>query len=94
MIVEWHPPAWFDGVADGQTGRLGDVEVELVDVRRRADLLSATVRYRAGARTWAQAFTARRLTDGDLHRELAGAGLRLDGWLSEEHTWFAASPAR
>lgn len=90
LIVEWHPPAWFDGVTDGAGGRLGDIEVGLADLTRCGDLLSATVRYRSGAALWIQPFTVRRLTDDDLVSELTRAGLRFDGWRSDDHTWFAA----
>jgi SAM-dependent methyltransferase len=92
VIVEWHAPAWFDGVTDGVGGRVGAVEVELVDVARDGELLSATVRYRAGTAVWTQPFTARRLTDDDLRSERTAAGLRFDGWLTDEHAWFAARP--
>jgi SAM-dependent methyltransferase len=90
VIVQWHPPAWFDTVTDGAGGRVGAVEVDLVDVHRHGDLVSATVRYRADAALWTQPFTARRLTDDDLGTELTTAGLRFDGWLTDDHAWFGA----
>ncbi|GLY36237.1 methyltransferase [Amycolatopsis sp. NBRC 101858] len=91
LLVEWHPPEWFDAVASGQGGRLGAVEVELADVVREGDLLSAAVRYSAGGRQWSQEFTCRRLGLGTL---LASADLIFDGWLTDDRTWFAAQARR
>ncbi|WIY04604.1 class I SAM-dependent methyltransferase [Amycolatopsis mongoliensis] len=90
LIVEWHPPEWFDTVASGQGGRLGEVDVELADVVRGGDLLSATVRYSAGGRRWDQEFTCRRLALDDV---LTSADLVFDGWLTEDRNWFAARVA-
>jgi hypothetical protein len=37
-------------------------------------------------------FTARRLDDTELAAVLAAAGLRLDRYLTDDHTWFRAVP--
>jgi SAM-dependent methyltransferase len=92
LIVEWHPPVWFDTAAAGASDA-GEVRIELADVVRRGDLLEATVRYWSGSELWTQPFTARRLSEARLPRELEAAGLRFDGWLTDEHTWFAAVAA-
>ncbi|WP_370969626.1 class I SAM-dependent methyltransferase [Amycolatopsis sp. cg9] len=91
LIVEWHPPEWFDTVASGQGGLLGEVAVELADVVRDGDLLSATVRYSARGRRWRQEFTCRRFA---LEEALTSADLFFDGWLTADRAWFAARPGR
>ena len=91
LIVQWHPPEWFGTVVSGQSGRLGEVEIELADVVRDGDLLSATVRYAARGRRWHQEFTCRRLAVDDL---LTSADLVFDGWLAADRTWFAARRRR
>ncbi|MCR6487106.1 class I SAM-dependent methyltransferase [Amycolatopsis sp. OK19-0408] len=91
LIVEWHPPEWFDTVLSGQGGRLGEVELELADVTRDGDLLSATVRYAARGRRWNQEFTCRRL---GLDTVLTSADLTFDGWLTADRNWFAARDRR
>lgn len=96
LIAEWHPPAWFDtvsGDAGGRGGKLGPVDVQLVDVHLDDDLLSATVRYWTQTEVWTQPFTARRLSDEDLRDELSSAGLGFDRWLTDDHRWFAAAPS-
>ncbi|MGK3200150.1 class I SAM-dependent methyltransferase [Amycolatopsis sp. MEPSY49] len=89
LIVEWHPPSWFDSVASGQGGWLGEVSVSLADVVRDGDLLSATVRYAARGKRWDQEFTCRRL---ELETVLTSADLAFDRWLSADRTWFTALP--
>ncbi|RSD19938.1 class I SAM-dependent methyltransferase [Amycolatopsis eburnea] len=91
LIVEWHPPEWFDTVASGQGGLIGEVAVELADVVRDGDLLSATARYSARGRHWRQEFTCRRFALGTA---LTSADLSFDGWLTDDRTWFAARAGR
>ncbi|MFI7116493.1 class I SAM-dependent methyltransferase [Amycolatopsis sp. NPDC049868] len=92
VLVEWHPPEWFDSVRDGQGGRLGEVDVRLGQVVREGDLLSAVVRYSAGTRSWSQAFTCRRLDSMALKSALTSAGLAFERWRAEDRTWFSAIP--
>ncbi|MER6762366.1 MULTISPECIES: class I SAM-dependent methyltransferase [Amycolatopsis] len=87
LLVEWHPPAWFDQVANGAGGQLGDVRIALEGVRREGDRLSATVRYALGDRTWKQPFTCENFP---LEPALDEAGLRFDRWLTAERDWFSA----
>lgn len=109
LVVEWHPPEWFDRVSggaggaghcggggaggaggSGAGGRMGAIDAQLLDVTRDGDLLSATVRYWTDTEVWTHPFTTRRLTDDDLRGELARAGLRFDGFLTDDRIWFAA----
>lgn len=90
LVVQWHPPAWFDGLADGQGGRIGPVDVRVADVRRDGDLLTATARYSAGQRRWSHTFTARRLSEEDLTGVLAAAGLSFERWWTPDQAWFTA----
>jgi SAM-dependent methyltransferase len=91
VVVQWEPPEWFDTVADGSGGAAGPVRIELTDVHRDGDLLSATVHYRAGGELWTQTFTSRRFDDEALRRELRDAGLSFERWLRDDRTWFAAT---
>lgn len=89
VIVQWHPPGWFDAV-DSTPGRLGPVTITVQDIVRDGDLLSATVHYDEVYRHWEHPFTARRLSTSDLDEELAATGLRFERWLTEDQTWFTA----
>lgn len=93
LVVQWHPPAWFERVQDGSGGELGNgVSMELGDLLWDGDLLSATARYWRGDEMWTHAFVARRLSVADIDAELAAAGLRHERWASGDRTWFTATP--
>jgi SAM-dependent methyltransferase len=93
VLVQRHPPAWFEEAAEGErTG--GGVTFRLRDLRRpEPGLLAATVEYQAGDRTWTQRFRARRLDDGELAAALAAAGLAVDAYLTGDGSWVRAVPA-
>jgi SAM-dependent methyltransferase len=91
VLVQWHPPAWFDRV-DSSPGRLGAVTIAVLDIVHDGDLLSATVHYDTDDRHWEHPFTAVRLSTEDVVIELSAVGLRFDGWLTDDQTWFTATP--
>jgi SAM-dependent methyltransferase len=93
VLVQRHPPEWFDEAAEGErTG--GGVTFRLRDLRRPGpDLLAATAEYQAGDQVWTHTFTARRLDDGELAAALAGAGLAVDAYLTGDGSWVRAVPA-
>ncbi|MGW4482467.1 class I SAM-dependent methyltransferase [Amycolatopsis sp. NPDC004368] len=90
LLVEWHPPEWFDHVAAGPGGRLGDIAVSLHDVVRDGPLLAATVRYTAPNHHWHQEFTCRRLDLAELADALTSADLEFDRWVTDDRDWFSA----
>jgi SAM-dependent methyltransferase len=92
VIVQQHPPDWIASAQDAEDVRDGMV-VRLRDVSRPApNLVSATVEYEVGDRLWTQTFTATSLDEFELASALADAGLRLDRYLTEDHSWFRAVP--
>ncbi|WP_326567230.1 class I SAM-dependent methyltransferase [Amycolatopsis rhabdoformis] len=90
LLVEWHPPDWFDHVTPGPGGHLGEVAVSLHNLVHEADLLSATVQYEAANRVWHQEFTCRRLDPPALHEALTSADLTFDRWVTDDRDWFSA----
>jgi SAM-dependent methyltransferase len=94
VIIQQHPPGWFAAAADAESVRDGII-FRMRDVSRPAPgLVSATVEYVDGDRVWTQTFTARRLDDTELAAVLAGAGLRLDCYLTDDHGWLRTTPGR
>ena len=92
VIIQQHAPGWFATAAAAENVRDGIV-FRLRDVSRPApNLVSATVEYIDGNLVWTQTFTARRLDDSELAAGLAEAGLRLDRYLTDDHTWLRAAP--
>ena len=97
VIIQQQAPGWFASAADAENTRDG-ITFRVRDVSRPApDLVSATMEYVDGDRVWTHAFTARRLDDAELTAALAGSGLRLDRYLTEDRSWLRAArpePAR
>lgn len=54
--------------------------------------VTATIEYSSGDRTWTHTFTTRRLDDEEIPEVLGKAGLRLDGFLTDDRTWVVARP--
>jgi SAM-dependent methyltransferase len=93
VLVQRHPPAWFDDAVEGE-GVAGGVLHRLRDISRPAPgLLAATVEYQAGERVWTQWFTAERLDDDQLAAALGEAGLAVDAYLTADGSWVRAVPA-
>ena len=92
VIIQQHTP----GVVrdrQGQRDERAGVILRLRDVTRPApNLVSATAEYVVGDRCWTQTFTTMRLDEAELAVTLAAAGLRLDRYLTEDHSWFRAVP--
>jgi SAM-dependent methyltransferase len=97
VLIQRHEPEWFDTAAPFEH-RYGDLpQGELVyvmrDVSRPAPgLVSATMEYRLGDRTWTQSFTSQRVDDRQLAEDLAAVGLTVDTHLTEDGTWIRARP--
>ena len=92
VIIQQHSPQWFAAAADSEVTRDGLI-LRLRDVTRPApDLVSATAEYVVGDRCWTQTFTTTRLDDAELAAALAAAGMRLDRYLTGDHSWFHAVP--
>jgi SAM-dependent methyltransferase len=93
VLVQRHPPSWFDEAAEGER-TLDGITFRLGDLRRPGPgLLAATVEYQVGDRLWTQSFSAERLDDAALATALGEAGLALDAYLTGDGSWVRAVPA-
>jgi SAM-dependent methyltransferase len=92
VIVQQHPPAWFEITCDRERTRDGIILRMRGMTRPAPDLISGTAEYVAGDSRWTQTFTARRLSEPVLTESLAAAGLRLDRYLTPDQGWFRAVP--
>jgi SAM-dependent methyltransferase len=92
VIFQRQPSQWYDTVRPGTWTRKG-VHFELCDLRRPAPgVVSATMRYRIGSRTWSHSFTSRRIGDDVLPALLARAGLHFERFISPDGGWVLAGP--
>ncbi|WP_238010038.1 class I SAM-dependent methyltransferase [Dactylosporangium sp. AC04546] len=90
LLVQWHPPGWFDAVEPFDVSRSG-LRYRLHSIHRDGPLLTATMDYVAGDGAWHHTFTARRLTEAELRSSLCDAGFATADWLTGDRTWLAAS---
>lgn len=105
VLVQWHPPEWFDSLAAGDTypggaryapGRRPDTaDSQLVTTLKVEDIsngvLRAVVTYELTDQRWTHGWQARRLTVEDLNSELKASGLWFDRFLTQDRTWFRAT---
>ena len=92
VIIQQFAPEWFSAAAATETTRDGII-LRMRDVSRPApNLVAATVEYVDGDRRWTQTFTATRLDETEMATVLADAGLRLDRYLTEDHSWLRVVP--
>jgi SAM-dependent methyltransferase len=93
VVMQRYDPAWAEDPRPSETERDG-VRVRVLDPRRQAERLHATVEYAIGDRTWTHGpFTSRILADGELDERLGVAGLLRDRWLDDARSWLLAVPA-
>jgi SAM-dependent methyltransferase len=67
--------------------------MEISDVEQLPDdKQSATLTYTVSGETWSQHVVVQNLTEQQLTAALETSGLRLDGYLTPDHTWIRAKP--
>ena len=93
VLVERHPPGWTATATPG-AGRINDVEIELHDVERRGEVLSAAVTYRVDGRSYTQRFTAADVDDAALDSAARANGLRTERALAVGRPGNAHAPRR
>lgn len=98
VLLQRHEPEWFDTAApfERHHGELpqGELVYRMRDVTRPGPgLVSATMEYRIGDRTWTQSFTSQRVDDAQLAADLEAVGLVVDAYLTDDRTWVRARPS-
>jgi hypothetical protein len=90
VLIQRHPPGWFDTLVPSTAERDG-IRYTVGTVHREGPLLTTTVEYHASDRRWTHTFTTYRLTDDELTTALHDAGFGGIRWLTEDHSWVAAT---
>jgi SAM-dependent methyltransferase len=92
VIIQRHPPQWFDALAPSTMERDG-VRYTVGVVDRDGPLLTTTVEYRVGEHRWTHTFTTRCLSDDELAASLTSVGFGNVRWLTADRAWLAAAAA-
>ena len=105
ILVQWHPPEWFDSLVPGRAypggaryvpGRpRAHSEEQLVTTLEVEDIsngvLRAVVTYDLDDQRWTHGWQAQRLTVERLGSELQTNDLRFDQFLTHDRTWLRAT---
>jgi SAM-dependent methyltransferase len=93
VLIQRYDPAWAADPAPSDHERDG-VRIRVLEPRREAERLHATVEYELHGQTWRHGpFTSRILTDSELGARLWQAGLLSNReWLDDRRTWLVARP--
>jgi SAM-dependent methyltransferase len=83
FIFERYDPAWLSAAAVGPLGNLGEVEMHIDRLVRRADDVEMSLRYRAGSEEWSHYFTAALLDDEQVRACLADCGFARLSWIDK-----------
>jgi len=97
VLIQWMPATSQDRWRAGMGRTDGDITIRMASHEPvRPGVAAVTMEYgyvRDGVRkVWTQSFESLRLTDDDLAAQLTAAGLRLDRFLTDDHTWAVARP--
>ncbi|GAA3113526.1 class I SAM-dependent methyltransferase [Streptosporangium carneum] len=91
VIVQRAEPSWFDTVEPSVREHDGIRRV-IKKVHRDGPRVDVVIDYHVGDQTWTHAFSRHPVDERELAADLASARLRLDRWLTDDRTWFAACP--
>ena len=92
-VFQYNPPGWFAAFAGAPRERERDgIMFVIRESRRTPPTMSCEVEYRAGDRTWTQAWTCHEISDAELTADLDAAGLTFGQSLTEDQAWFTARP--
>lgn len=88
LLLERFDPDWLREVAVGHTGRIGDVDMSVLEAAHRDLEVDLCFRYEVRQEAWLQRFTARILDDEAITHVLARAGFDPTTWINRR--WAAA----
>ncbi|MBB4763354.1 class I SAM-dependent methyltransferase [Amorphoplanes digitatis] len=91
VVFQQNAPAWFDAVTES-SAEIAGIRRVVRSALRHGDRVDLVVDYHVGDRTWTHEFPRYAITSRELARNLREAGLRFDGYLTEDRSWFTARP--
>jgi SAM-dependent methyltransferase len=94
-VFQQNPPDWFAKLPDADRVRddPGGIRRTIRTARWEPPRMHVEVEYQVGGNVWTHAWASYQLSDEELARDLAAAGLRFDAWLTDDHAWFTARPS-
>jgi SAM-dependent methyltransferase len=93
-VIQQNPPGWFESLEGAARVRddPGGIRRIIRVARWEPPRLRTEIEYQADGNVWTHAWTSYQISDQELARDLASAGLRLGDWLTDDRAWFTAPP--
>jgi SAM-dependent methyltransferase len=93
-VFQQNPPGWFARLPQAQPVRddPGGIRRIVRSARWEPPCMCVEVEYQVGGSSWTHAWASYLIGEEELARDLAAAGLRFGGWLTDDHAWFTARP--
>jgi SAM-dependent methyltransferase len=94
-VFQQNPPGWFTRLPDAERVRddPGGIRRIIRAARWEPPCMHVEIEYQVGRNSWTHAWDSYLIGDGELDRDLAAAGLRFSGWLTDDRSWFTARPS-
>jgi SAM-dependent methyltransferase len=93
-VFQRNPPGWFDSLETAERVRddPGGIRRIIRSARWEPPRLRTEIEYQVDGDVWTHAWTSYSIGDEELADDLAGSGLRLGDWLTDDRAWFTARP--
>jgi SAM-dependent methyltransferase len=91
-VFQQNSPDWFARLPDAERVRddPGGIRRVIRAARWEPPCMHVEVEYQAAGNSWTHAWDSYLIGDEELDRDLAAAGLRFRGWLTDDQSWFTA----
>lgn len=94
VLVQRENDRWHDEATVPREWERGGQRIRLAEVEHRGtDRVAVRMEYAFEGTEWTHSFVSRVLPDAAFEAELKAAGLALDEYLTEDHSWARAVPA-
>ncbi len=93
VVIQQTAPRWF-AEGDPSEREVAGIRRVVRSARRSGPQMDVLVEYHVGDRTWTHAFSAHEISEQELAADLGSAGLEFGRWLTGDHSWLTAVPAR
>lgn len=95
VLIQRERDGLHESLEPGTIWSRGDVTVSVVSIEPVGGGVSRTcIAYESGEARWTQTFFSQSLSEPRFEAALAGAGLTVDAYLTDDRTWVRARPAR
>ncbi|MFD4995506.1 class I SAM-dependent methyltransferase [Streptomyces buecherae] len=94
VLLQRENDRWHDAATVPRTWERDGLRIRMASAEHRGtDRVAVRMEYAYEGAEWSHSFVSRVLPDAEFEAELAAAGLALDAYLTDDHSWARAVPA-